>query len=62
MKFRLETVKSLINFIREFNEIYPNVDYEVFDGNCGDLLLKIYDYGNIEVYVCKDKYEVVFSD
>ena len=61
MKFRLETVRNLINFIKKFSESY-NTDYQIFDGNCGDLLITIYDFGTIEVYVSKDSYEIVFAD
>ena len=61
MRFRLETVRNLTKFIKKFSKSY-STDYEIFDGNCGDLLVTIYDFGDIEVYISKDSYEVVFSD
>ena len=61
MKFRLETVRNLANFIKKFSESYTT-DYKIFDGNYGDLLITIYDFGTIEVYVSKNSYEVVFAD
>lgn len=61
MKFRLETVRNLVKFIKKFSESY-NTDYQIFDGNYGDLLITIYDFGTIEVYVSKNSYEIVFAD
>ena len=61
MKFKLETVRNLTKFLDRFKEHY-NTDYEIFDGNCGDLLITIYDFDTVEVYVSKNSYEVVFAD
>ena len=58
MKFSLSTVKKMTDFLKA----YKPSDYEVFDGRCGDILLKIYTCGDIEIYISSKGYEVVFSD
>ena len=58
MKISFNTVKKLTDFLKAYN---PS-DYEIFDARYGDILLKIYAYGDIEIYIGSKGYEVVFSD